>query len=180
LTLSDVGAMTITGLMTSLGLNAGTGTIQTTGEVSGGSVSSSSTVFSIGDITSNSGRLRAGLGAYNSGDQNAATILNDFSVAVGEEPPNGIFTANFPNKFFIQCVSASSPVLGAGLNTFTVALPAAYSNIVAAFICYDGETPPSGTGLSVQPNSQQTVAVTINIPTGGGSLGVVVLTFGLA
>lgn len=94
--------------------------------VAGTSVSGQSVFAANGNVTANNGHLRASLGAVNSGDNNAATILSDFAGGNGFTtfPSTGwgtglIFqwgivtvpenntptTFDFPEPFPVQCLA---------------------------------------------------------------------------
>lgn len=120
LTLGDGGGLTVTGAISAGAAISTPTTISATGQIAssnnlfaGTSISAGTTITagsnivstggivqgvslqsSAGNVTANSGRLRASLGATASGDANCATILNDFPVSLAGNgwmmEPNGL------------------------------------------------------------------------------------------
>jgi hypothetical protein len=92
-----------------------------------------------GNITANAARLRAGLGAFGSGDSNAATILNDF--------PLGVFAGNdtygtqrLPSGYIIKSYHGVNST-GIDFVLFPEAFPTACLQVLAH------EAAPSGWNL---------------------------------
>jgi len=125
----------------------GGGAINAPGAIGSQSSITGDTLTATHNITSNSGRLRAALGAYQSGDPNAAVILADFYM------PSGIGVLFLPNGFIIQWGVVNVP----GNNTPTLFnLPTAFPNsgiqIVGSF---GAHTPPQqAVGFDLANNAQ--------------------------
>jgi hypothetical protein len=140
---------------------------------SGGAALFNGTINSYGNIIANSGKLRASVGAFGSGDGNAATILNDFVFTY-----TGIDAGytRLPNGLIDQVANAIIPC-GGGLQTTLVTLPIAFPNsCLDAIVCFPGSNPPGSNNpgsISVAPYSTTQVAVTTNYAL-TGTLGVVV------
>src|SRR4051812_21362635 len=107
----------------------GGGAIFTNGAITSASQIGGNTLVSTGNITSNAGRLRATLGAANSGDPNAAVLLLDFLKFTGGVGGTWIYET-LPDGTTIQAYSGSS-VTGIGDQvTFPRAFPTTCSQVV--------------------------------------------------
>jgi hypothetical protein len=136
----------------------------------GGAASINGTISSNGNITAFNGKFRAGTGAFNSGDPNAVPILNDWFLSFSGTN-NG--WSRQPNGLIEQTVGIGVPC-GNGFTTTNVTLPTTFPNAcLDAIISYLGNSPPTVSGLSVQPISTSQVAVTV-YNTLVGSVGVVI------
>lgn len=131
-------------------VTANTGNIATLGS---GQIFTSS-----GNITANNGRLRAGLGAYNTNDNYCATLLGDFLLSIG----SGFFYERMPNGAIIQAYTGASATGGGDLITFPVAFPNNCIQVIAA------ESNPAGWVVG-NPLSV-TIFGTMNIGAGGFQL----------
>ncbi len=140
-TLDDVGNWTVQGFVNAIGGFIGSTLTLSGSAVIGGSVGVSGVITSTGNITT-SGRLRAAVGALNSGDSAAATILADFiytnnasgicmEFPSGYKIQSGTITANtgtallFPVPFeFIPNVQLTE---GNGQGSWGSAIPTLYA-----------------------------------------------------
>lgn len=125
------GPATIPNVVASIGTVGGVtfpggGAIVAAGAINSSSSISGASLVSAGNVTANGGRLRAAVGALNSGDTNAATILNDFTFQtfggqyISQKIPNnqgssvmqayigtsitGEDVITFPNAFANTCI----------------------------------------------------------------------------
>lgn len=130
-----------------------------------------------GNITAGGGFLIATNGARNSGNLNAACILNDFSQS---------WTAinqgynQTPDNQAVQMQGGTVPA-GPGVVSATITLPKTFSGgISGASVCFGGTAPPALVGsICCAPATNNSVLVTANYPAGaGGPLAVVVTAFG--
>lgn len=80
-----------------------------------------------GNIVANTGRVRAGLGAFGSGDPNAATVLGDFTAATSN--PGYI---RFPNGIILQWGTQILNGNGNVLTSFPFAFPTACYDVVCS------------------------------------------------
>ena len=128
LTVATIGGVTL----------PGGGTISTPGAITSSSqVAGVSIVATNGNVTSNNGRLRAGLGAYKSSDPNAACILGDFVQSIGGSPANSYIYERLPDGTIIQAYMGVSTT-GADFITFPNAFPGGCIEVLA------GEGAPQG------------------------------------
>jgi hypothetical protein len=114
-----------------------------------------------GGFATANARLRAIFGAYQSGDPNAAVILQDFALSAGG---NGFQI--FPDGFIIQWGSQLLPTQ----DTTTLNFPIAFPSVCFAAIAQVGTTIPAITptaSIGSQPISNSQFQVTLASPTGG-------------
>lgn len=161
--LTDSGNFTIPGTLAANNVNVGTnvsvsGNVNVTGTInSGGKISTSNAitaganidantylsavtnVFAGGNIESTGGRLLAALGAFGSGNSNAATILADFSTSALN--PGFI---RFPSGLIIQW---GTQVLGGNGNTLT-SFPFAFPTACVSVLCCEGAAATATWGSS--------------------------------
>ncbi len=105
----------------------GGGTVNTPGAITaGGQILGGTVQSTAGSITANGGRLRAGLGAFNSGDQNAATLLSDFFLDISA----GYFYQRLPNGFIFQGYNGTSTT-GEDIIPFPIAFPTQCISVIA-------------------------------------------------
>lgn len=96
-------------------------------------------LFTVGTdgTTLAAGRLRAGTGAFNSGDPNTATLLEDFTRSTGGSPANSYINERLPDGTIIQSYIGTT-VTGADFVTFPNPFPTTCVEVVAC------EGAPSG------------------------------------
>lgn len=157
-----------------------TGTLGITGAaaVGAGITSQNGYTAATGDIVAASGRMRAAVGAINSGLPTAIPILSDFSLSFTDI--NRGYN-QLPNGMIEQTQATTVPGNGTGLLSTLVTLPITFpTNILDAIISFLGTTPPANVGISVQPFDAGRVQVTTNTTGIGasGSYGVVIRSKG--
>jgi hypothetical protein len=123
---------------------------------SGSLVTASSIFATTGNITAQAGRLRASLGAFGSGDANAAAILSDFTF----QSAGGGFWWRAPNGFIIQILGFS--IFGTVINQpvlLPVTFPSSFIGVVASFgsslaLGANGAAPQATLGVTPNTTSQ--------------------------
>ena len=112
----------------------------------GGHLATSGAIDATGNVTANSGRVRASYGATSSGDWNACTILDDFHWGSGwQKMPSGIIFqwglaspsgvwVNFPIAFPTGCWS----VIASNADTQGLGVDNAFANNAGASSFYIG------------------------------------------
>lgn len=128
--LSDSGALSLAGGLTAAGPVAATS----------------------GNITATAGRLRAALGAFGSGDAQAATLLGDFTRTINVGNDDYIFE-KFPDGTVIQCFHGNS-ITGQDFVPFPIAFPTACSQVLVNEASPQGWT-STGTPLPTIFGTQQ-------------------------
>ncbi len=81
-----------------------------------------------------------------------------------------------PDGTIDQTIQITASAMTAGYTTTLVTLPIAFPNAAldCPLICYDGVLPPTGVAISAEPYSNSQVRVTVNNPSGGSTVGVVI------
>lgn len=96
-----------------------------------GNLLTAGTIGSTGNITANSGKLRAGVGATGSGDPNAATILGDFVLSGAS---TGL-AQTFPTGCYVQ---GGNIAVGGGVAITTLDFPKQFLHGVSAVMVNEG------------------------------------------
>jgi len=129
--------LNVTGTLAVTGNETVSGTLGVTGAVNSGPLTSTGAVNATGNVIANGGRLRAGLGAYASGDGAAATILNDFTNSA-----TAVGYMRFPNGWLVQWGQGTSA------NDVSVFFPVSFPNYCAAIAISESNAAGSWTGLN--------------------------------
>jgi hypothetical protein len=129
-----------------------------------------------GNVVANGGRLRAGFGAINSGDPNAATLLGDFTNGLGGPATNDGWYRR-PDGIIEQWVGLAAPA-GGGLATTTYNVFVGFPNAFVGAICsFLGNSPP-GAGnpgsIAVEPINNSQFQITTNFAPAQPTVGIVV------
>lgn len=116
----------------------------------GGTFNTSASINANGDVTANSGRLRASFGAAGSGDFNAATILNDFPFSISG---NGYII--LPNGFILQWGVVNLGIAPAQYVGLNIAFP--HGGFWAG--CSYGSFPSGSNSCGAQANDQFSILI---------------------
>jgi hypothetical protein len=120
-----------------------------------------------------SGKLRAAVGAYGSGDANCAVILNDFTTSFAG---NGYRI--LPNGDIEVWGSTGITTSGAGLTSAIITIPIAFPiGFLWAIANFDGTTPPASGSCAAQGYSNSQIEITVYAP-GASTYGIVYRAIG--
>jgi hypothetical protein len=118
-----------------------------------------------GNVLAQNGRLRASFGAFGSGDLNAGSILNDFTIGSNA---NGTWM-RFPNGWQIMIGTETVPIDNTQ-HLFT--LPNSFSTTGWSIAGQQGAFTPVPAGLGIQPATSSVSQFWMIIPSAaGGSVG---------
>lgn len=144
---------------TGLTLNVGGVVFPGAGAINSGPINSTDLISGAqvqaynGNVTATNGRLRAFLGALNTGDGNAATLLLDYIDDWNSYPAGGYQI--FPNGLIIQWMTINAPPSSPQSFLLPIVFP---HNHMMDMICYQNNTPPAA-GVGIGPNGLGGVTV---------------------